>query len=106
MYTCIHRAASGTAAATSSSGQVASEDRISSAPAAAAPRAVATSPSGCASPWIAVGATPTGVRTGVPSRVVAVETSATPASTRGWSCQWPQAATFPARRRSSSAPPA
>ena len=50
---------------------MASDDRIISAPAAAAPRAVATSPSGWASPWIAVGATATGERTGVPSSVVA-----------------------------------
>ena len=52
---------------------MAREERISSAPAAAAPGAVATSPSGCASPWIAVGATATGERTGVPSTVVAVD---------------------------------
>ncbi len=79
---------------------------MTSAPAVAAPRAVATSPSGCASPWIAVGATATGVRTGVPSSVVSVETSARPARTWGWSCQWLQAATLPSNRRSSSAPPA
>ena len=71
----------------------------------AAPRAVAASPSAWASPWIAVGAMATGEATGVPSSVVAQDTSATPASTWGWSCQWLQAATFPSSRRSSSAPP-
>ena len=76
-----------------------------SAPAAAAPRAVAASPSGWASPWIAVGAMTTGDDTGVPRRVVAVDTVSMPASTRGWSCQWAQAATFPSSSRSSSAPP-
>jgi len=77
-----------------------------SAPTAAAPRAVAASPPGWASPCMAVGATATGELTGVSSSVVAVSTSATPASTCGWSCQWPQAATFASSRRSSSAPPA
>ncbi len=57
------------------------------APTSAAPRAVAASPSGWASPCNAVGAIATGEVTGRPSRVVAVETSAIPASTRGWSCQ-------------------
>ena len=33
----------------------------------------------------------TGELTGVPSRVVAVDTSASPARTWGWSCQWLQA---------------
>ena len=84
---------------------MASDERISSAPASAAPRAVAASPSGWASPWIAVGATATGELTGVPSMVVAVETSEIPARTRGWSCQWLQAATFSSSSRSSSAPP-
>ena len=84
---------------------MASDERIISAPTSAAPRLVATSPSGWASPWIAVGATATGELTGAPSRVVAVETSEIPASTRGWSCQWLQAATFPSSRRSSSEPP-
>ncbi len=78
---------------------------MSSAPAAAAPRAQATSPSGWASPWIAVGAMATGEATGEPSRVVAVETSVSPASTWGWSCQRAQASTLPRSRRSSSAPP-
>ena len=105
MYTCIHRGAPGAAAATSSSGQVASDERIISAPTAAAPRAVAASPSAWARPWIAVGATATGELTGVPSSVVAVVTPSIPASTRGCSCQWPHAAMFPPRRRSSSAPP-
>ena len=41
-------------------------------PAAAAARAIPGSPSGCASLWIAVGATSSGIETGVPSTVVAV----------------------------------
>ena len=79
---------------------------MSRAPAAAAPRAVATSPSAWASPWIAVGAMATGELTGVPSKVVAGETAESPASTCGWSCQWLHASTLPRSRRSSSAPPA
>jgi hypothetical protein len=75
------------------------------APAAAAPRAVATSPSGWANPWSAVGAITTGDETGVPSKVVAVDTVSMPARTCGWSCQWAQAAMFPSSSRSSSAPP-
>ena len=47
---------------------------------------------------MAVGATATGELTGVPSRVVAVDTSAIPARTRGWSCQWLQAATLPSQQ--------
>ncbi len=50
MYTCIQRVALGRGGGHVLERQVASEDRISSAPAAAAPRAVATSPSGWASP--------------------------------------------------------
>ena len=56
-------------------------------PAAAAARAIPGSPSGCASLWIAVGATSSGIETGVPSTVVAVETSATSTRTRGRSAQ-------------------
>ena len=40
-------------------------------PAAAAARAMPGSPSGCASRWNAVGATSSGIETGVPSTVVA-----------------------------------
>ena len=75
------------------------------APSEAAPRAVAVSPSGWARPWIAVGAITTGEVTVVPKSVALRSTSETPARTRGWSCQCAQASTFPARRRSSSAPP-
>ena len=45
------------------------------------------SPSGCASCWNAVGATSSGIETGVPSTVVAVVTSETSTSTRGRSLQ-------------------
>ena len=41
-----------------------------SVPAAAAPRAIATSPSSCAICWNAIGATRAGIETGVPSTVV------------------------------------
>ena len=75
-------------------------------PAAAAARAIPGSPSGCASLWIAVGATSSGIETGVPSTVVAVETSATSTRTRGRSFSARQASTFPARASSSPAPPA
>jgi len=49
-------------------------------PIAAAARAVAHSPSGCASRWNAVGATSTGIDTGVPNAVVA--SAHDPTSTR------------------------
>jgi hypothetical protein len=106
MYTCIHRGAPGAAAATSSSEQLASEDSTISAPTAAAPRAVAVSPSPWASRCTAVGAMTTGELTAVPSNVVDRSTPAMPASTLGWSCQRAHASIFPAKSRSSSAPPA
>ena len=59
------------AAATSSIVAVASVDKHITVPAAAAPRAIASSPSGCAIRWKAVGATSTGSDTSVPSTVVA-----------------------------------
>ena len=62
-----------------------------SVPAAAAARAIPGSPSGCASLWIAVGATRSGIETGVPSTVVAVVTSETSTSTRGRSVSARQA---------------
>ena len=69
MYTCIHRGAPGAAAATSSSGQVASDDRIIERPhRRRRPGAVAASPSGWARPWMAVGATATGELTGRPEQ--------------------------------------
>ena len=96
MYTCIHRGAPGAAAATSSSGQVASDERIMSAPAAAAPRAVAASPSAWARPWIAVGATATGELDGRPQQRRARSTTRVdPGQHPGCSCQWPHAAMFP-----------
>ena len=75
-------------------------------PAAAAARAMPTSPSGCASRWNATGATSTGIDTVVPSTVVAVDGSATSTSTRGRSCQRRKASTFSRSVHSSSAPPA
>ena len=58
-------------------------ERHISVPAAAAARAIAGSPSGWASLWNAVGATRSGIETGVPSTVVSVVTSETSTSTRG-----------------------
>ena len=72
----------------------------------AAPRAVAASPSAWASPWIAVGAMATGEATGVPSTVVAVDTSVEPGQHARVELPVAHAATFPSSRRSSSAPPA
>ena len=72
MYICCQRGAPGAAAATSSSDVVAAIDTTITVPAAAAARAVAGSPSSHANRCIAVGATATGVSTGVPSTVVVV----------------------------------
>ena len=70
-------------------------------PAAAAARAIATSPSGCATRWKATGATSTGSATSCPSTVVAVEASATSTRTRGRRCQRRKAATLSASVSSS-----
>ena len=75
-------------------------------PPSAAPRAVATSPSGCATRWKATGATSTGDRTEVPRTVVATDTSVTSQRIRGRSRTRAQAATLSSRVRSSPAPPA
>ena len=75
------------------------------APAFAAARAVATSPSGSISRCIAKGATPSGEETGVPSRVVAVLTSATSTSMRGRKRQREYEARFARSVTSSPAPP-
>ena len=75
-------------------------------PAAAAPRAMALSPSGWAKPWNATGATSTGRLTSVPRTVVAVVTSETSTSIRGRSTQRRKAARFSPSVHSSFAPPA
>ena len=75
-------------------------------PAAAAPRAIASSPSGCAIRWKAVGATSSGIETSVPSTLVAVVTSETSTSIRGRSTQRSNAARFSRIVHSSLAPPA
>jgi hypothetical protein len=62
---------------------VATVERHISVPAAAAPRAIATSPSSCAICWNAIGATSTGIDTGDPRTVVSVVTEETSTSTRG-----------------------
>src|SRR5688572_14779827 len=107
MYTWYHRAASGPpAAAMSSSDVVARVAAVIRAPAAAAPCAVATSPSGWDSLWNAVGATSTGDATEVPRTVVVVSTVLTSRSTRGRSRMRSHAATLSTRLTSSPAPPA
>ena len=64
---------------------VATVERHMSVSAAAAPRAIATSPSSWAIDWNAIGATSTGIETSVPSTVVPVETAETSTRTRGLS---------------------
>ena len=75
-------------------------------PAAAAARAMPGSPSAWASFWIAVGATSSGIETGVPSTVVAALTSETSTRTRGRSFSARHASTLPVSASSSPAPPA
>ncbi len=77
-----------------------------SVPAAAAARAVASSPSAASIPCIANGATSSGIETGVPSTVVAVVISDTSTSIRGRNRQRPYAAAFARSVTSSPAPPA
>ena len=90
-YTWNHQAppAAATASPTCSIGQVLRVDSTNSAPARAAAVAAATSPSGWASRWNAVGATASGVRTrsssGPPSTTL-VSTADTSRSTRGRNC--------------------
>ncbi len=85
---------------------MASVERHITVPAAAAARAIPGSPSGCASFWIAVGATRSGIDTSAPSTVVAAETDATSTSTRGRSFSRCQASTLPESASSSPEPPA
>ena len=85
---------------------VASVDRHIAVPTAAAARAIATSPSGCATRWNATGATISGIDSDSPSTVVWVVQPATSTSTRGRSCQRRYASTFQRRVSSSPAPPA
>jgi len=75
-------------------------------PAVAAARAVARSPSGCANPWYAQGATNTGNATGVPRIVVEGSGSPAPRKNRGRSLHRSNARTFSASVHSSPAPPA
>jgi hypothetical protein len=76
-----------------------------SVPAAAAPRAIATSPSSWAICWNAIGATSAGIETFVPSTVVSVDTSDTSTSTRGRRRNRENASRFHRSVRSSPAPP-
>jgi hypothetical protein len=84
---------------------VATVERHISVLAAAAPRAMATSPSSCAICWNAIGAMRTGMDTGVPSTVVSVVTAETSTSTRGRSRNGEKASRFQRSVRSSPAPP-
>src|SRR5258708_3584315 len=81
-------------------------DTVYSAPAAAAPRAVASSPSGWATRWSAVGASRIGWGRSSPSRRVRVSRAVTSTSARLRSVRRANAARLPATLRSSSAPPA
>ena len=67
---------------------------------------MATSPSSCAIAWNAIGATSTGMETGVPSTVVSVVTADTSTSTRGRRRNLENASLFHCSVRSSPAPPA
>ncbi len=73
----------GAASATAAGVAVASVERQQMVPAAAAARAAAGSPSGWARRWKAVGATRTGMDTGIPNIVVAGLTAPTSTSIRG-----------------------
>ena len=84
-YTWNHQVppAAATTAPTSSIRRVLRVLSTYRAPALAAPAAVASSPSGWAIRWKAVGATPTGVASAAPSRDTDVSVSDTSRSTRG-----------------------
>ena len=77
---------------------VATVDTHINVSAAAAPRAIATSPSSWAICWNAIGATSAGIETGVPSTVVAVVTDDTSTSTRGRNRTRENASRFHAKR--------
>ncbi len=98
--------ASGAAAATSSIEQVAIVESVKGTPAAPAARAVASSASGWASPWAAIGAIASGSAVGVPSIVVDGSTTLTSTRTRGRTVRRRHASSFAARVASSPAPPA
>ena len=74
-------------------------------PAAAAARAIASSPSGCTVRWKAVGATNRGIELFVPSTVVSVVTCETSTSIRGRRIQRSNAVRFSRSVHSSFAPP-
>ena len=90
----------------SSIGTIVLVDTTMIVPAAAAARAVASSPSGWASFCEAIGATITGRAIGWPRIVVASETVDTSTSMRGTSHQRPHAARLPRNVCSSRAPDA
>ncbi len=58
-------------------------ESVNGTPAAAAARADASSPSGCARPWTAIGAVAAGIAAWTPRSVVAGSTLETSTSTRG-----------------------
>jgi hypothetical protein len=74
-------------AATSAGVVVANVEWHMIVPASRAAFAIATSPSGCAARWYAIGATSTGSAISSPSTTTLVPGSATSRRTRGRSCQ-------------------
>ncbi len=78
----------------------------STVPAAAVALAVASSPSGCARRWNAVGATTTGIDARAPGRATARSRTGVPRRIRGSSASRPNARSFSPSTTSSAAPPA
>ena len=103
-YICCHHGPA--AAAMSSRLRLARIDSTSSDPASRVPIAVATSPSACARPCSADGATSTGAATSVPSTVVRVVTAETSRSSRGRRCSASHARSCSASVRSAPEPAA
>ena len=104
-YSCHHFGA-WDAADTSSNTSTAVEETTMIVPAAAAARAVARSPSGCAIDWYAHGATSTGKDSDVPRIVVDGSGWPDPRKTLGRSLHRSNARRFSASVHSSPAPPA
>ena len=108
MYICIQvRAAGSTAVAAARMSSMVVVERLETiigTPARALARAVASSPSGCAIFWSAVGATQSGMAAGPPSTVAAVVRADTSRITRYQIRRRSQAARFSRRVVSAHAP--
>ena len=104
-YSWNHRGASGTAFASARTLVVPSVDRHMMVSVAAAARPVATSPSGCARRWTAIGATISGWGRFLSRSVTDVSRSSTPTSMRGRIASRLHAATLSRIVISSPAPP-